>query len=190
MTPEIKLKTRTLIKNGEGCITHMYLDTAGKVTIGVGNMLPTAEAATEHPFVREDSGEPATIAEVTDEFNLLNQQEKGRLAENYKQYTKLILTDQYIDELLDGRIEEFEQQLKRDFTNFDNYPEPAQQGLVDMAFNLGNKGLIDKFPTFTKAAREEDWSACQQECRRRGISDTRNDEVKTLFGECIPGVQT
>jgi len=27
---------KQLIKHGEGCISHMYLDTVGKVTVGVG----------------------------------------------------------------------------------------------------------------------------------------------------------
>ncbi len=45
MKQEIQEKARSMIKGGEGCISHMYLDTVGKVTIGVGNMLPTAEDA-------------------------------------------------------------------------------------------------------------------------------------------------
>ncbi len=55
---------RELIKNGEGCISHMYLDTVGKVTVGVGNMLPTADAATALPFIRTGSGNNATENEI------------------------------------------------------------------------------------------------------------------------------
>ena len=49
------------------------------------------------------------------------------------------------------------------------------------AFNLGNHGLVTKFPTFTAAARAHDWAVCAEQCRRRGISATRNEEVKKLF---------
>jgi len=184
MNPEFKRKIRTLVKSGEGSIPHMYLDTVGKVTVGVGNMMPTAETAVELPFIHADSSLPATDDEVGNEFAFISQQTQGRLAGSYKEFTSLILTDEYIDELLDQRIEGFVQQLKRDFPNYDHYPEPARLGLIDMAFNLGNSGLINKFPSFTRAAREEDWASCQRECHRRGISDTRNEEVKTLFGEC------
>lgn len=184
MPAEIKQKARTLIKTGEGCISHMYLDTVGKVTIGVGNMLPTAEAATEHPFVHADSGIPASADEIRAEFDLLCQQQSGKVAGSYQEYTRLVLTDEYIDELLDQRIDGFEQQLKRDFPKYDTYPEAAMLGLIDMAFNLGNRGLVDKFPSFTRAAQAEDWSSCEQECTRRGISNTRNEEVKSLFREC------
>ena len=185
MNPESQQKARTLIKSGEGSISHMYLDTVGKVTIGVGNMLPTAESAAEHPFVHADDGTPATAEEIRAEFEHMSEQTEGKLAANYKQYTKLVLTEDYIDELLNRRIDGFEQQLKRDFPKFEAYPEPAMLGLMDMAFNLGNAGLVNKFPTFTKAAQDEDWSACERECNRRGISETRNDEVKSLFRDSI-----
>ncbi len=52
-----------------------------------------------------------------------------------------------------------------------------------MAFNLGVTGLVNKFPTFTRAAREGDWGKCADECRRRGISDERNEKTKELFNE-------
>ena len=184
MKQEIQEKARSLIKGGEGCISHMYLDTVGKVTIGVGNMLPTAEAAMALPFVHAEGGASATGDEVRAEFEKVSEQTQGQLARNYQQYTSLMLTDAAIDELLDSRIDGFERQLKSDFPGFDAYPEPAMLGILDMAFNLGNAGLVRKFPTFTAAARNEDWSSCEQECKRQGISDARNSEVKSLFREC------
>ena len=38
------------IQEFEGCIPWMYRDTAGKITVGVGLMLPDAEAAAALPF--------------------------------------------------------------------------------------------------------------------------------------------
>ncbi len=38
-------RRREIIKAGEGSIPHMYLDTVGRVTVAVGNMIPTAAAA-------------------------------------------------------------------------------------------------------------------------------------------------
>ncbi len=109
----------------------------------------------------------------------------GLVARKYQQYTNLILTDEAIDALLNSRIDGFEKQLKVDFPKFDAYPESAMLGILDMAFNLGNSGLVNKFPSFTAAALNEDWSSCERECNRRGISDSRNTEVKNLFRECL-----
>ena len=52
---------------------------------------------------------------------------------------------------------------------------------MDMAFNLGNVGLVRKFPTFTRAARAKDWLTCARECQRRGIGDRRNEQTRQLF---------
>ena len=86
-----------------------------------------------------------------------------------------------IDELLDKRIFAFESGLRRDFPDYDDYPEEVKLGLMDMAFNLGNSGLVNKFPSFTRAAREKDWAGCAKECHRNGIADSRNQEVEDLF---------
>ncbi len=40
---------------------------------------------------------------------------------------------------------------------------------------------MNKFPTFTKAAREKDWATCAKECERLGIGDRRNEMTKKLF---------
>ena len=40
------------LKVSEGEIPHLYLDTVGAVTVGVGNMLPGAAAAQKLEFVR------------------------------------------------------------------------------------------------------------------------------------------
>ena len=172
---------RDLIKRGEGCISHMYLDTVGKVTVGVGNMLPNADATIGLPFVRRDSGAAASNDEVRAEFRSVASKEPAKLASSYKKYTKLDLADDSIDDLLDQRIAEFESGLQKDFPLYDTYPDTAKLGLMDMAFNLGNSGLVNKFPSFTKAVREADWTVCAQECQRTGISDERNEEVRKLF---------
>ncbi|MEE8300976.1 MAG: hypothetical protein V3S24_00920 [Candidatus Tectomicrobia bacterium] len=172
---------REMIKTGEGCIPHMYLDTVGKVTVAVGQMMPTATDAETLTFVRRDTGASATAAEIRADFESVAQQTQGRIASSYKQFTQLDMPEQAIDILLDRRIDEFQVGLRRDYSDYDSYPEPAKLGMIDMAFNLGNQGLVSKFPTFTRAARAQDWRACANECRRNGISDTRNAETKQLF---------
>lgn len=175
------IERRELIKRGEGCITHMYLDTVGRVTVGVGNMLSNADAAAELPFINRETGENATEEEIKAEFYLVAAQAPAKLAASYKQFTRFDLSPAAIDELLDRRIEEFEASLEQDFANYDNFPPAAKLGLMDMVFNLGNSGLINKFPSFTSSAREENWAGCAVECNRKGVADSRNQEVKDLF---------
>jgi len=52
---------------------------------------------------------------------------------------------------------------------------------------LDTLGLVRKFPSFTRAARAEDWVTCARECHRQGIGDRRNDEVRELFESASAG---
>lgn len=172
---------RELIKTGEGSIDHMYLDTVGKVTVGVGNMLPNIGAAQQLPFVQRGTDADATPAQVAQEFEKMAAQQPGQIASSYRQYTHLYLPEEAINDLLDGRITGFERGLVSDFPGYEQFPAPARMALMDMAFNLGNKGLVTKFPSLTRAARMQDWQTCAQECQRRGIADIRNKETRDLF---------
>lgn len=187
MTEDFQKQARELIKSGEGCIRHMYLDSLGNVTIGIGNMLSEDEAVAL-PFIVEESGEEAAEEEIRAEYQRVRGQESNRLASYYAPYCRLVLPDHEIDRLLDEHIAQFVQGLMFDFKEYESYPLGARLGLLDMAFNLGNFGLVQKFPRFTQAAREQDWDTCSRECWRRQIQDSRNQEVKELFRSCAaPG---
>jgi len=171
------------IKISEGSISHMYLDTVGKVTVGVGNMLPDAAAAKKLAFVNRTSKKKATDAEIETDFNTVKKQPKGLIASSYKKHTKLDLPATEIDKLLEKRIEEFKKGLKLKFPKFDSYPVTAQMAMLDMAFNLGINGLVTKFPSMKKAIDKLDWSTAAKESNRPQVSKTRNDLVKKWFNE-------
>ncbi|MCV6590760.1 MAG: glycoside hydrolase family protein [Marinobacterium sp.] len=174
---------RKELKKSEGSIPYMYLDTVGKVTVGVGNMLPDVAAAQQLGFVERATGREATAAEIAADFNAVQAQPAARVASFYKEYTHLELPEAKIDELLNQRIREFEQGLKRNFPEFDSYPITAQMAMMDMAFNLGVQGLVTKFPSMTRAIRRMDWKAAAKESHRRQVSDSRNAVVKQWFDE-------
>lgn len=184
MSEQFLHDARRLIKTGEGSIPHMYLDSVGKVTVGVGNMLPDAHAALALPFVVKENGAPASPAQIQDEFNLVLRQEPRHPAPYYSRYCDLMLTDEEINALLDRRIDDFEAGLRQQFQHFDQFPEQAKLGMLDMAFNLGISGLVSKFPAFTRAARSADWETCAIECKRKQVQTSRNETVKQLFLSC------
>lgn len=176
-------KMRDDLKLNEGCIKHMYLDTRGYVTVGVGFMIPNVEEAQGYNFQRRVDGKKATAAEIKQDYELLKQQAVGRRASSYKSVTALDLSDDEIDLVLDQRIDTFESSLTKIFANYVSYPEPAKLGLLDMSFNLGIAGLTTKFPTFVAHAKQKNWQGCAEECQRKGISDERNEATKALFYE-------
>jgi GH24 family phage-related lysozyme (muramidase) len=166
------------IKASEGSISHMYLDTVGKVTVGVGNMLPDIASAQRLGFVDRKTLKPATKEEIKTEFEKVSKLVKGLIASSYKKDTTLDLPSTEIDKLLDSRIDGFKTELKGKFPSFDTYPMTVQFGILDMAFNLGTNGLVTKFPSFKKAIEEKDWKKAATESNRPQVSVTRNTTVK------------
>jgi GH24 family phage-related lysozyme (muramidase) len=57
-----------LLVPSEGYVEHMYLDTKGLVTVGIGNMLPSVAAAQALPFVNRSTGNRATADEIAADY--------------------------------------------------------------------------------------------------------------------------
>lgn len=178
-------KIKADIKRNEGSIPYMYLDTLGNVTIAVGQLLPTVQSAQSLRLHVRNTGEPASMQQITQDYSNIAAQVKGMAASSYKKFTQLEMSEEDIDVLLDQRIDEFVNGLQTQLAGFAQFPDPAQQALLDMAFNLGLSGLVRKFPKLTQAASEQDWQTCAAECERRGISEQRNQSTRELFASAL-----
>ena len=164
----------------EGSISHMYLDTAGAVAVGVGHIMPTADVAARVTFLRADNT-TATAEEVKAEFAVIRCNGKGKLPSFYKKDTRLHIADATIDTLLSDDLGRVVDGLTGELPGFATYPVKAQEALVDMAFNLGLNGLMTKFPKFIELVKRGDWKGAAGESRRNGISNSRNEGIKTLL---------
>jgi len=178
-------QVKSSIVQNEGSINHLYLDTRGNATIGVGQLIASVESAKSLNLVVRETGDLATEQEIEQEYTNIVAQKVGMVASRYKDFTKLELSQKEIDLQLDRHIDEFVSSLERKVDNFEQFPDPAQNALLDMAFNLGVSGLVKKFPKLIQASNQQDWQTCAAECKRRGISDQRNQETKSLFESVI-----
>lgn len=168
----------------EGAIPYMYLDTGGNVTVGVGNLVASADAAKQLGFVsRADPGAGAAApTAIQSDFDNVNRQTPGKSAGYYKQFTRLDLPDAIISSLLSARVTQFTAQLTAAFPDFESYPDEACAAIFDMGFNLGVSGLTSKFPTFCKAVRARDWATAALQCHRAPpVNDHRNNWTRARF---------
>lgn len=165
----------------EGVVPHMYLDTVGKVTVGVGNMLPSVAAAQKLAFVDRRTRQPATPEQIAADFEAVRKQPKGMRAARYARHTKLTLPREVIDSLLARRIESFEDDLRRLYTGYDEFPYEVRLALLDMAYNLGAGALKRRWRNLNAAIQARDWAGAARECKRRGVQTKRNDWTKELF---------
>lgn len=166
----------------EGRLPFMYLDTKGLVTTGVGNLLDPMAPALSLPWLHKNDGQPATRAEVVDDWNRVKgaQALRNLGGGHFAQLTKLYLADDAIDSLVRARLSLNEAVLRSagGFGGWDTYPAAAQLGILDMAWNMGP---AFKFPKFRAAAAALDWATCADECKIDGAPPERNACHDRLF---------
>ncbi len=170
----------------EGSIPWMYLDTVGKVTVGVGLMLPDAEAALHLPF--KIDGRAATDEEIAADFARVDHMPMGRPALSYRRKENgLELEKMAIDTLLRSVLVGFEGELRKRIKGYDALPYSVKMALLDMAYNLGPLGLLHGFPKLLQAVEHGDWTQAATACVRRGPGAARNEWTRQMFLENIVG---
>jgi GH24 family phage-related lysozyme (muramidase) len=157
----------------------MYRDTVGKVTVGVGLMLPDAKAAETLPFVR--GARAATQEEIAAEYARVDAMMLGRASAFYKIPSSLELTQQTIDAELKSVLESFEADLRIQFPLYDALPDGVKMALLDMIYNLGPEGLFKGFPHLVAAVEAGAWAHAAEHCMRRGPSAARNTWTQQQF---------
>lgn len=201
LSPELVYKD---LKDQEGVVLFMYLDTAKppKVTVGVGNMLPNVAAAQALPFINVATKARATPDEIERTFKKVAAMEGSHPAATYKQHPSIEITEETAKTLALARLNaEFLPLLRRHFAGFDEYPLPARRALIDMIYNMGwssgeerhgkrpRHGLIT-FGTLHRAAEAGDWKTAALHCHRRDTNPNsrrpshaalRNEWTKRLF---------
>ncbi len=173
----------TRLTHFEGCENFMYRCTGGEVTIGIGHAIPSAADAVALPW--EIGGQPAPPSIVQSDFTSVAAAPKGLFAGYYAALSQCRLSDANIRVLVAADVERFQNGCKAAFPNWNSYPEPVQQALFDMAFNLGIGGL-KKFVNMWHAIDARDWEAAARESARNGISPERNAAIAALFRQAAP----
>jgi GH24 family phage-related lysozyme (muramidase) len=163
----------------------MYRDTVGKVTVGIGLMLPDAKAAEALPFVVGTRA--ATPEEIAAEYARVDAMPMGRASTFYKTPTSLVLTQQTIDAKLTSVLAGFEADLRSRFPHYDTLPDGIKMALLDMIYNLGPAGLFKGFPHLVAAIQTGAWQQAAEHCIRRGPGAARNDWTREQFLSAVVG---
>ena len=172
---------RAKLEKYEGKITHMYLDSKGFVTVGVGHLLKDLASAQKLNF-KKSNNTLASKDDIKADYDAVRKQPKNRLASFYKKSVKLKLIDSDINALTNKHINDFEFELKRIFPEFLTYPTEVKLALFDIIFNVGMTDLNYKWPNLKNAIKAKDWSAAAKESKRKTpVSEERNKYVRDLF---------
>ena len=177
----------------EGKFDYLYLDTKGKVTIGVGHLIANRNEMSSLTLYKRKNNIPTQLAilkEKQAEYDKIAKLPSGQRygAASFKPHTTLIMKDADIMLLLDKHIDEFHKELAHIYTkangytdDFDKLPKNVQLALFDMIFNLGASKILSSFPNFNKSLKAGDWKKAAAESNRPDVSPARNQYVKNLL---------
>lgn len=173
------------VRRWEGLCTWLYRDSLGYMTTGIGCLLNDVSEASELPWTLFDDVDiPASADEVRLAWNAVARSPKGHAASWYAPLTRIRLTEAAAERLAQERIDrEFLPGLRRLFPGFEALPEPAQGALLDMAFNIGVRGL-EEFGHLRDAVARGDWRQAAATCHVRTCRDERNDWRAEQFRAC------
>lgn len=174
-------KAQAIIGPFEGRIEHMYLDTRGYVTVGIGNLLKDPWTAAALDWTWRDGGGTPDEKAIGDEWARVSRQPAGMDAHAYKRFTSMDLQSAEIDMLFKMKVEQFEDSLRHIFPDFPAWPEPAQLATLDMAYNLGAGAIPREWPKLTRALRRREWSVAARESNRPQSREARNLVVRNLY---------
>jgi GH24 family phage-related lysozyme (muramidase) len=145
----------------EDCIPYMYVDSVGKITVGVGHNLTSHKDQTKLPFIVRrferhsviggDAGIPiktakvigrkATPDEIQNDFDFLTKHQglsKYHASQKIERYTTVELKDDDIQEMFKMDCDEAAKIVVKVFPDVSSYPIHCQAALIDIAFNVGN----------------------------------------------------
>ena len=168
----------------ENFVPHMYLDSEGNVTVGIGTLLPDAATAETLPFVRRGSNVAATSQEIKRDFNSVkNSGLTNTRAPGFRHLTNIDLSEAESELKALTDMKDFIRIIRSsdNFPEFDTYLVAAKMGLLDMVYTLGAKRTRERFPDFTSAVRRRNFKLAAQESHPKQPSAKRNQTVRDWF---------
>lgn len=186
---ELSRRTRERLKRPdmEGSKDHIYLDSEGYISTGVG-----ANINDKNAFMCLDwqkNGRPATQEEKEAAYNHFLQLQKdkkygkGKKAEEFEKESDLRLPQATIDRLLDEHIQRNLRPLRTGIAGFDDFPIELQEVLLDIRYNTGNL-FRSKWPKLREAIDKRDLDGIYNNVHRIKIQESRNkwamDKIKSI----------
>ena len=178
------------IKEQEDVILYPYLDTKGFITIGAGanvddwnvfkklnltvNGLPATEAQKWEAYkhMRE-------LSEEKDENG--NYVNRNRFAETFESETNIRISDTEAHSLAQNHMNNDLAHLRKEFTDFDSFPLPLKEVLLDIQYNVIGGVNQHDWPKLYKAIREKNVFGKEgivANVNRKDVSIKRNNWAK------------
>lgn len=159
----------------EGIVPHLYLDSRGNPTCGIGFLVENRED------LRKFAWNP-NLQEAQADWVLLKDLPANRVPGFYRKAVRASLSDAEMRKHFDIEVGKFRALLSSKGWKIATLPIPAQIAVVDMAYCLGVGGL-EKFTKLKAAVLSGNWSEASKQCSRKGVQEERNVATSALFAQ-------
>ncbi len=147
----------------EGVVSCMYADRLGFITVAIGNLCDSIDAACALPFLRAD-GTPASRQEIADEWQMMhdNRAELAHLGwKGAFKIATLHLSPAGIDQVVTGKLVEVDAFLGQRFPGYEGWPAAGQLLVLSMSWAMGGHF---NYPAFSAAVNGLDFATAANEC--------------------------
>lgn len=177
------------INEYENIVPYPYLDTKGYITTGGGANIDNYDDFMKVNFTVGDI--PATDEQKTTAYkNLRKLSEEKDVYGNYlyakkkanffKDKTNLQLSDQDAYNMAQNHMSNDLAHVRKEFTNFDNFPNPLKEVLLDIQYNvIGGLNRKD-WPNLYNAIDNYDVNGIYNNVNRKDVQQSRNDWTKRM----------
>jgi GH24 family phage-related lysozyme (muramidase) len=157
MHPSVREAFPVITRPHEDDIPHMYRDSIGKVTVGMGRLIDTEAGITtealRYPF-KNRAGGWVSEAVIAAEFAKIKAAPKGAPAA--AKIATLFLDQLDRDTILFRTLDAFERIIASIFPEWETWPADAQLALLSLAWNVG-PAFDTEWPTLTENLRRQNF---------------------------------
>ena len=172
------------IEQFERVIPYPYIDTTGNITIGAGANVNNWDDFRQLNLTV--NGIPATEAQKLEAYSYLhrlsNQQDAGgnyvnrnTQADAFENKTNVRISDAEARNLAQTHMIEDLAHLRREFADFDSFPLPLKEVLLDIQYNVAGGVNRYNWPKLYKAIEDHDIDKIIEHIHRRDIANELND---------------
>ena len=170
----------------ENFVPYMYLDDGGNVTVGIGILLKSAQAAISLPFVKKGTNKRPHPAHVEKDYNRVKSAPAGMKWPRYEIFSSIVISEAEATSRTLTFINNIFVEINVVFPDFDTYPTKAKMGILDMFYSLGTTKILADWPLFRAAVKRRDWKTAARQSIRNNVSTERTQAVATWFEESVP----
>jgi GH24 family phage-related lysozyme (muramidase) len=175
----------------EGVESEMYTDILGLVTTAIGYLIDDKSGINGYgpaliiPWVHKSDGQPATQAEIIQDWQTVKNAHKASGsydAPTDRKITQLKISPLVIQDLTASRMADNEKELVKSLPHFADAPADAQMAVHGMAWAMGGAFIPkDGFKTFADAFNRGDWAAAKAASNFRGAAPQRKAGQDIMF---------